>query len=91
MQHNRAGRKLVVIPGVEHVSILFKPQSHQAARQWLDAAFGVGGLVLTDFGRDEPDSGYAIALQSDGKIIVAGHPGAMALAETVDRALKAAR
>jgi dienelactone hydrolase len=34
------GRKLVVIPGVEHVSILFKPQAHQAARQWLDAVFG---------------------------------------------------
>jgi pimeloyl-ACP methyl ester carboxylesterase len=34
------GRKLVVIPGVEHVSILFKPQAHQTARQWLDAVFG---------------------------------------------------
>lgn len=34
------GRKLVVVPGVEHVSILFKPQAHQAARQWLDAVFG---------------------------------------------------
>jgi dienelactone hydrolase len=34
------GRKLVVIPGVEHVSILFKPQTHHTARQWLDAVFG---------------------------------------------------
>jgi pimeloyl-ACP methyl ester carboxylesterase len=34
------GRKLVVIPGVEHVSILFKPQAHQVARLWLDAVFG---------------------------------------------------
>jgi hypothetical protein len=34
------GRKLVVVPGVEHISILFKPQTHQIARQWLDAVFG---------------------------------------------------
>lgn len=34
------GRKLVVIPWVEHVSILFDPQTHRTARQWLDAVFG---------------------------------------------------
>ena len=38
----------------------------------LDAAFGNGGKVATDF-----DSGYdranAVAVQSDGKIVVAGH------------------
>lgn len=33
-------RKLVIIPRVEHVSILFKPQTHQTARQWLDSVFG---------------------------------------------------
>jgi pimeloyl-ACP methyl ester carboxylesterase len=33
-------RKLVIIPGVEHVSILFSPTAHSAAREWLDAAFG---------------------------------------------------
>lgn len=34
------GRELVVIPGVEHITILFSDGSHQAARQWLDATFG---------------------------------------------------
>jgi dienelactone hydrolase len=33
-------RKLVVVPGVEHVSILFSPLAHAAARDWLDATFG---------------------------------------------------
>jgi pimeloyl-ACP methyl ester carboxylesterase len=34
------GRQLVVIPGVEHVSILFAPPAHQTTRQWVDATFG---------------------------------------------------
>ncbi|HSR32515.1 MAG TPA: alpha/beta fold hydrolase, partial [Anaerolineae bacterium] len=33
-------RELVIIPWVEHVSILFSPQDHIAARDWLDATFG---------------------------------------------------
>jgi pimeloyl-ACP methyl ester carboxylesterase len=33
-------RKLLVIPGVEHVSILFSPAAHAAARDWLNAVFG---------------------------------------------------
>jgi dienelactone hydrolase len=34
------GRELVVIPGVEHITILFSDGSHQAALRWLDAIFG---------------------------------------------------
>jgi dienelactone hydrolase len=34
-------REIQVIPGVEHLSILFSPTAHAAARQWLDATFGV--------------------------------------------------
>lgn len=34
------GRELVVIPGVEHITILFSDGSHQSALRWLDAAFG---------------------------------------------------
>jgi len=34
------GRELVVIPGVEHITILFSDESHQAALRWLDATFG---------------------------------------------------
>jgi pimeloyl-ACP methyl ester carboxylesterase len=33
-------RDLRIIPGVEHISILFSPASHMAAREWLDATFG---------------------------------------------------
>ncbi|MBC7969336.1 MAG: alpha/beta fold hydrolase [Verrucomicrobia bacterium] len=34
------GRELVIIPGVEHITILFSDGSHQAALRWLDATFG---------------------------------------------------
>jgi uncharacterized delta-60 repeat protein len=36
----------------------------------LDTGFGAGGKVTTDFGGD--DDGYSVALQTDGKIVVAG-------------------
>jgi dienelactone hydrolase len=35
-----AGRELVVIPGVEHITILFSDGSHQATLRWLEATFG---------------------------------------------------
>jgi pimeloyl-ACP methyl ester carboxylesterase len=43
-------RELVVIPGVEHVSILFAPQAHHAALGWLEATFGIqpGASAYTD-------------------------------------------
>jgi uncharacterized delta-60 repeat protein len=40
----------------------------------LDAGFGTGGKTTTDFGGDD-DGGYAVALQTDGKIVVAGSSG----------------
>jgi pimeloyl-ACP methyl ester carboxylesterase len=33
-------RKLVIVPNVEHISILFSPTAHSAARMWLDETFG---------------------------------------------------
>ena len=33
-------RALRIIPGVEHISILFSPTAHAAARDWLDGTFG---------------------------------------------------
>ncbi len=36
----------------------------------LDAAFGAGGKVTTDLGSS--DGGYGVAIQADGKVIVAG-------------------
>jgi dienelactone hydrolase len=43
-------RRLIIIPGVEHVSILFSPTAHNAAREWLDATFGSqpGAAPYTD-------------------------------------------
>ncbi|HSF81323.1 MAG TPA: alpha/beta fold hydrolase [Anaerolineales bacterium] len=43
-------RQLVVIPGVEHITILFSPSAHDAARQWLEAVFGLqpGAAAYTD-------------------------------------------
>src|SRR5207247_2165686 len=37
----------------------------------LDATFGTGGKVTTDFAGDD-DQAFAVVLQSDGKIVVAG-------------------
>ena len=39
----------------------------------LDLTFGVGGRVTTDFGRD--DLARAVALDSQGRIVVAGNAG----------------
>ncbi len=43
-------RKMVIVPGVEHISILFAPVAHTAAREWLDATFGPqpGAVTYTD-------------------------------------------
>jgi uncharacterized delta-60 repeat protein len=39
----------------------------------LDSSFGIDGKVTTDFGRDDAASG--IAIQGDGKVVVAGNTG----------------
>ena len=38
----------------------------------LDESFGTGGKVLTDF-REYQDGAFAVTLQADGKIVVAGY------------------
>lgn len=35
------GRSLVIVPSAEHITILLRNASHQAARKWLDATFGI--------------------------------------------------
>jgi pimeloyl-ACP methyl ester carboxylesterase len=44
------GRKLAIIPGVEHISILFSPAAQQNAVRWLDGTFGAqaGAVPYTD-------------------------------------------
>lgn len=34
------GRELIIVPNVEHITILFSDVSHQAAVRWLDETFG---------------------------------------------------
>lgn len=41
----------------------------------LDAGFGGGGEITTDFGNDTDDQASALALQPDGKIIVGDRRG----------------
>ncbi|MCX6928093.1 MAG: choice-of-anchor D domain-containing protein [Verrucomicrobia bacterium] len=38
----------------------------------LDTTFGAGGKVTTDIGSGSDDTGHSVALQSDGKVVVAG-------------------
>jgi uncharacterized delta-60 repeat protein len=42
----------------------------------LDASFGTGGKVTTDIGTNSNDPANAMAVQSDGKILVAGYSDA---------------
>jgi pimeloyl-ACP methyl ester carboxylesterase len=37
---NGTAHKLVIIPDVEHISILFSPNAHRIARSWLSETFG---------------------------------------------------
>lgn len=43
-------RRMVVIPGVEHITILFSTSAQKEARQWLDSTFGIqqGAEEFTD-------------------------------------------
>jgi len=41
----------------------------------LDSSFGTGGLVTTDFAGATDDIAYAMTMQSDGKLVVAGRTG----------------
>jgi len=50
---------------------MFVPTALAQGPNPLDPSFGVGGIVTTDFGGSNNSSG-AIAIQSDGKIVVAG-------------------
>jgi uncharacterized delta-60 repeat protein len=48
------------------------PKLAQAAAGDLDASFANGGKLTTDFGNSGGDGASAIAIQGDGKIVVAG-------------------
>jgi uncharacterized delta-60 repeat protein len=48
------------------------PLVARAAAGDLDPTFGSGGKVFTDFGNTRDSAGRAVAIQPDGKIVVAG-------------------
>src|SRR5215218_5083616 len=48
------------------------PLVARAAAGDLDATFGSGGKVFTDFGSTRDSAGRTVAIQGDGKIVVAG-------------------
>ena len=41
---NGTARRLALVPGVEHISILFSADTYREMLRWLDAAFGVAAL-----------------------------------------------
>lgn len=51
-------------------SLTFTTSRTNAADGDLDLTFGTGGIVTTDLNLD--DEGHAVAIQTDGKIVVAG-------------------
>jgi hypothetical protein len=59
--------------GAAAITLLFSAsgQMVQAADGDLDPTFGAGGQVMTDFNRSN-DLVYGMALQPDGKVVVAG-------------------
>jgi len=38
----------------------------------LDATFGSGGKVRTEFGKDQTDRAFGVAVQNDGRIVAVG-------------------
>ena len=53
---------------------LFASDQAEAAAGDLDSRFGHGGVAMTDFAQTD-DYAYAVAVQSDGKIVVSGQSG----------------
>src|SRR2546423_8089920 len=72
-KHAPRGRHLAVVALTIAASML-APQRAQAAAGDLDSRFGNGGVVATDFSQTG-DYAYAVAVQSDGKIVVSGQSG----------------
>jgi uncharacterized delta-60 repeat protein len=64
--------KIVVVGSAANVSLTDFGVVRYNSDGSLDSSFGAGGKVTTDFSNDN-DSAYAVAIQSDGKIVVAGN------------------
>jgi uncharacterized delta-60 repeat protein len=60
-------KKIIIIGGFDKFALArYNPDGS------LDASFGNGGLVTTDFNDVDEEAGYAVTVQPDGKIVVVG-------------------
>lgn len=71
---NQEWMRRLSLAGVIMATSVLGPQKAGAAAGALDTRFGNGGIVLTDFSGNS-DYGFAVKVQPDGKIIVAGQSG----------------
>ena len=69
------GYRLILFRGIVTAGIVLASfiswQAAQAAGGDLDPTFGTGGMLMTDLGRST-DLANAVAIQSDGKLVVVG-------------------
>ena len=72
----QADGKIVVAGNSAPATATTSRSSGTRASGKLDASFGSGGKVLTDLGSASYDRAYAVAVQKDGKIVVAGRSNA---------------
>lgn len=77
----RASNQVVALIGIAMVALLLACSPAQASGITLDASFGSGGSVTTDFARGSA-SAKALAVQSDGKVVAVGGSGSSTLAAT---------
>lgn len=85
-------RDLIVVPGVEHITILFSPTAHAAARDWLDATFATQPGAVDYADRRMLWYGLAIAgvlLLGAGLAPLMADPDAVAPSRSVWRRLAA--
>ena len=54
------------------VTCIFTNRNGEAVDEDLDTTFGISGTVTTDFDSGSSDEGNGVAIQTDGKIVMAG-------------------
>jgi uncharacterized delta-60 repeat protein len=64
--------RALALPFLAALCLLTRPEALHARPGDLDTTFGTGGIVITNFPTNSHDNGGCVAVQSDGKILVAG-------------------
>src|SRR5919197_5715652 len=68
------------LAGLLLLAVVLHPAPGRAFPGGLDASFGAGGTVTTDFAGDD-DAAFALVRQSDGKLVAAGRSNAAGSAD----------